>query len=111
MDGQSPFPILSIVSTVTSREQGLAMAREALSRRLAACVQVDSAPVTSIYRWQGVVCEDTEYRVTFKTSPVAEPALRALVASLHPHEVPQWVATPAAASPAYQAWVAGETVA
>jgi len=101
--------ILSITTTVPAREPGLALARAALAARLAACAQVDEAPVTSVYRWQGQVCEEGEWRVTFKTTPACEPALRALVAAQHPYELPQWLVSPVQASAAYADWVRAET--
>lgn len=101
--------ILQIATTVPTREQGLALARAALAQRLAACVQVDAQPMTSVYRWEGQLCEEPEWRVSFKTVPACEPALRALVAAQHPYQVPQWLVTAAQASPAYADWVRAET--
>lgn len=103
--------ILSITTTVPTREQGLALARTILAARLAACVQVGEQPITSIYRWQGLLCESSEHRVTIKTLPACEAALQALVAAQHPYEVPQWLACPMQASAAYGAWVQAETAA
>ncbi len=101
--------ILSITTTVPAREQGLALARAALSARLAACVQVEEQPITSLYHWQGRLCEEAEWRVTIKTTPACEPALRALAFAQHPYEVPQWLVIAAQASPAYAAWARAET--
>ncbi|WP_137894591.1 divalent cation tolerance protein CutA [Ramlibacter sp. 2FC] len=102
--------ILSITTTVPEREQGLALARAALTARLAACVQVDAQPITSVYRWQGRVCEEAEWRVTFKTAPGCEPALHEMVAAQHPYALPQWLLSPLQASRAYADWVRAETV-
>lgn len=102
--------LLSIVTTLPGREQALALARAAVEARLAACAQVDEAAITSVYRWQGDTCESAEWRLTFKTLPRCEPALRALVARLHPYEVPQWIAIKMIADHAYLAWVTAELV-
>lgn len=102
--------LLSIVTTLPERALALAMARAAVEARLAACAQVDDAAITSVYRWQGETCESAEWCLTFKTLPRCEPALRALVAGLHPYEVPQWIATKMIADHAYLAWVAAELV-
>src|SRR5436190_9989205 len=40
-----------VLTTVASEEEGLAIAREVVSRRLAACVNITS-PVRSVYRWK-----------------------------------------------------------
>lgn len=101
--------VLSITTTVPEREQGLALARQLLAARLAACVQIDEQPITSLYHWQGRLCEEAEWRVTIKTTPACEPALRALAFAHHPYEVPQWLVTAMQASPAYAAWARGET--
>ena len=108
-DGPALAEVLSISTTVPARENGLALARAALAARLAACVQVDSQSITSLYRWQGQLCEEPEWRVTFKTAPACEPALRALVAQQHPYQLPQWLVTPVQAAPAYAEWVRTET--
>lgn len=101
--------LLSITTTVPERAQGLALARAAVAGRLAACAQVDEQAVTSVYRWEGRVCEDAEWRVSFKTTSACEPALRALVAAQHPYQLPQWVVEPVQAAPAYAAWLRQET--
>jgi periplasmic divalent cation tolerance protein len=107
MPSEQPV-VLSVTTTVPAREQGLALARVVLESRLAACAQVDEAGITSLYRWQGQLCEEHEFRVVFKTLPVCEARLQALVAAQHPYEVPQWVATQAMASDAYWRWVRAE---
>ena len=101
--------ILSVTTTVPTREQGLVLARAILSAQLAACVQVDEQAITSLYRWEGRLCEEAEWRVTIKTTPACEPALRALAFAHHPYEVPQWLVATMQASPAYAAWAQAET--
>lgn len=103
--------ILSVTTTVPEREQGLALARAALGARLAACAQVDAQPITSVYRWEGKVCEEDEWRVTFKTTPGCLSALHELVAAQHPYQLPQWLVSPVQASLAYADWVRAETAA
>jgi len=100
--------ILSITTTVPAREQGLALARQLLAARLAACVQVAEQPITSLYHWQGRLCEEAEWRVTIKTTQACEPALRALAFAHHPYEVPQWLIVTTQASPGYVAWARAE---
>jgi periplasmic divalent cation tolerance protein len=98
-----------VVTTVPRRELALALARAAVEHRLAACAQVDDRPITSVYRWDGALCEDTEWRLTFKTRADCEAALQALVQAQHPYAVPQWVVLPAQAEAAYGRWVWSET--
>lgn len=97
--------VLTITTTVPTREQALAMARSLVEARLVACAQVDASPITAVYRWRGSLCEEGEWRLVLKTRPALEAALRERVAALHPYAVPQWVGGVVQASPAYAAWV------
>jgi periplasmic divalent cation tolerance protein len=97
--------VAAITTTLPTREQALAIARAVVEARLAACAQVDADPLTSVYRWQGAVCEEGEWRLVLKTRQALEPALRERVAGLHPYAVPQWVCQVANVSADYAAWV------
>jgi periplasmic divalent cation tolerance protein len=99
--------ILSVTTTVADRAAAQALAREILSQRLAACVQVDEG-LTSLYWWKGQLCEEAEVRLVIKTLPGCEDALRALFAKHHPYEVPQFLATAMSASDAYAQWARAE---
>ena len=107
MEDRHPQPVLSVATTVSSLDDAQRLALEILDQRLAACVQVEPG-ITSLYRWGGKLCEDSEVRVTIKTLPGQEAALRALFEQHHPYEVPQFLATRMEASPAYGEWVRGE---
>lgn len=99
--------ILVVTTTVGSEATATALARTMVEQRLAACVQIDPE-VTSLYRWKGDLCEDREVRLVIKTTPAREGALRAFLAEHHPYELPQFVATTAAASAEYARWVRDE---
>jgi periplasmic divalent cation tolerance protein len=99
--------ILSLTTTVASREDAERLARALLDRRLAACVQVDDG-VQSHYRWKGESCVDTEVRLTIKSLPERLAALQDFMAEQHPYEVPQLLWQAMAASPAYAEWVRRE---
>ena len=101
--------ILSVTTTVGSREQAQVLARALVERRLAACVQVEPG-VQSLYRWQGKVCDDPEVRLVIKTLPGCEAALQALFKSHHPYELPQFLCSRMAASAGYAEWVRNEVV-
>ena len=47
-------------------------------------------------------------RLTIKTLPACEPALRALFGDKHPYEVPQFLAVTMRSSEAYAAWAHAE---
>ena len=107
MQDPSELNILSVTTTVGSLADGQALAREIISQRLAACVQVEPG-LTSFYRWQGEQCEETEVRLVVKTLPGSENALKEFFASHHPYDVPQFLAVPMRASEAYATWVRAE---
>lgn len=96
--------LLAVFTTVASAEQADALARAAVERRLAACVQAEA--IHSTYRWQGAIASEPEVRLMFKTSRELYPALEALLREMHPYELPALFALPVAqASAAYAAWV------
>jgi len=101
--------VLSVTTTVGSLPAAQALAREILARRLAACVQLE-AGLTSLYRWQGQLCEEPEVRLVIKTLPACEAALQALFDEHHPYDLPQFLAVRMRASPGYFEW-AGAAVA
>src|SRR5205085_5718178 len=89
MEDCKELDILSVTTTVGSREQAEALARIVMERRLAACVQLEEG-MRSFYRWQGKECHDTEVRLTLKTLPECFEPLRRLIAEKHPYELPQF---------------------
>lgn len=99
--------ILTVTTTVGSADDARRLARGLVERRLAACVQID-APLQSVYRWQGELCEASEWRLVIKTSPARAAALQSFFEEQHPYELPQFTAWRAQASAAYGAWVAAE---
>ena len=99
--------VLSLVTTVGSLEDAQRLASRLLDARLAACVQVE-AGVESSYRWRGALCKDSEVRVTIKSLPCHRAALQALFDQHHPYQLPQFLSSVMAASPAYAQWVQDE---
>lgn len=110
MKDSGELDILSVTTTVGSLAAGQALAREIISRRLAACVQLEPG-LTSFYGWKGQACEDAEVRLVIKTLPAHETPLQEFFARHHPYDVPQFLAVRMRASEAYGAWVRSETTA
>lgn len=101
--------LVSAVTTVSSRLQAEKLARQVVEARLAACVQVEG-PIQSLYHWKGEICADEEFRVTMHTMATKVDALRSLVISFHPYEVPSFYAVPCDhVHDAYLAWANAET--
>jgi periplasmic divalent cation tolerance protein len=99
--------ILSLTTTVATREDAERLARAIIEQRMAACVQLDEG-VRSHYRWKGELCADAEVRLTIKSLPALLPRLQEVLAEEHPYDVPQLLWHTMAASPAYAEWVRGE---
>jgi periplasmic divalent cation tolerance protein len=101
------LPLL-VVTTVATREQALALAREMVERRLAACAQITA--IDSVYRWKGAVEHDGEFRLLLKTRPTAYLRLEAALRERHPYELPAIHAiSTAQADAAYAEWVRDST--
>jgi periplasmic divalent cation tolerance protein len=84
---------LIIFVTTPTVEEGRKIAQILVGRKLAACVNI-LPEVTSIYTWQGEVCEDGEVLMIIKTRADLFDALSATVAEEHPYEVPEVIALP-----------------
>ena len=65
------------------------MAREAIARGLAACVEITG--VVSHYRWKDGPERAEELRLAFKCLPDQLAPLEAFVLENHPYEVPEWI--------------------
>ena len=99
--------LLLVLTTVATRADADALARAMVEQRLAACAQISA--IDSVYRWQGAVQSEGEFRVLFKTTAERDPALEAALRSSHPYELPAIVALPVVqALPAFADWVAHE---
>jgi len=109
---EPPEPLMelrAVATTVATQDDARRLAQAVLAQRLAACVQVE--PITSHYRWQGVLHEEGELRLFCKTTAAAVPALLALLREQHPYDLPQLVVQPLQATVDYAQWVAQETAA
>jgi len=96
---------LLVVTNLPDRDAALALARELVERRLAACVNV-LAPCTSVYRWKGAVESANEVPVLIKTRAALYEALESAIGALHPYDVPEIIAVPIVHGlPEYLEWV------
>lgn len=78
--------LIAVVTTLASREQALAMARALVERRLVACAQI--APIASVYRWQGEVQQEEEFRLLLKTREALYPDVERVILAMHSYELP-----------------------
>lgn len=96
--------VVEIRTTFPHQDDARVCAERLVRERFAACVQVDG-PITSVYRWEGVVETATEFRCTCKTSRRRATACTAAILASHPYQTPELIVTETLATPAYAAWV------
>ena len=77
-----------VVTTVGTEEQAYLIAREIISRRQAACVNILPG-IRSIYRWKGKICKDGELLLIVKTLEGELDGVMATIRELHSYELPE----------------------
>ena len=77
---------LAVVTTVADRNSAKRMADVLVARGLAACAQISE--IQSVYRWQGEICSDREFRVLFKTTDERYADVERAILELHSYELP-----------------------
>lgn len=98
-----------VLVTAPDRAAGEKLARELVTRRVAACVNVVDG-VTSIYRWQGAIEEAREVLLIAKTTAARYVEFERAVVELHPYDTPECVALrPEHVAAKYRAWLQAET--
>ncbi|ABV85912.1 divalent-cation tolerance protein CutA [Shewanella pealeana] len=96
---------LLVITTYPSQEQAKTLAHELVEAKLAACVQISQA-VTSVYEWQGQICEEQEFALHIKCLTHHYNAIEQLLSKLHPYDVPELIALPVTQGlPAYFDWI------
>jgi periplasmic divalent cation tolerance protein len=103
--------IVLVYTTWPDAETAQAAAEEAIGARLAACANI-LAPMRSIYRWAGDIQRQAETPMILKTRMSCAPALRSLLLSRHPYDVPCVAAVALhqnASNTEFLAWIEEET--
>lgn len=95
---------VEVATTLGSRAAADHLADTLVSRRLAACVQVEG-PLSSTYRWRGNVERAEEWRCTARTTAELTDDLLAAIRQAHPYELPELLVRPIGGSPEYLAWI------
>ncbi len=98
-----------VLTTVASDEEGIALVRALLERRLVACGTLLPG-ARSIYRWEDKIADEREVVVLLKTRSGTVEALKAAFEELHPYKVPELLAMPVGAGlEKYLGWIVSET--
>jgi len=101
--------LLLVRITCPSRRVAEDIADAALEARLAACANLEG-PVTSSYRWKGVIEQSFEFILWLKAPEANWAKIDDMVQRLHPYDVPAIVAMPLThVSSAYEAWAIENT--
>jgi periplasmic divalent cation tolerance protein len=99
-----------VLVTCESKAQAAKIAHAVVEKRLAACANVLSAPVESVYRWKNKIETAAEFLLIIKTVRARLKALEEAVSALHSYEVPEFLALEAPrGSVAYLKWITENT--
>jgi len=80
-----------VLVTCESLAEGRKIAKAVVEKKLAACVNLVSAPVESVYRWKGKVECAKEFLLLIKTTGRRVKELETEIARLHSYEVPEFL--------------------
>ena len=100
--------IRMVYMTMGSRDEAMAIGRELVTLRLAACVNmIDN--MQSIYRWEDEIQTDKEVVLIAKTTEARLTALIDKVKSMHSYDCPCIVSLPVSGgNGAFLEWIANE---
>ncbi|MBL0886877.1 divalent-cation tolerance protein CutA [Myceligenerans indicum] len=83
---------VQVATTFDAEKDAEDLAGSVVEARLAACAQIDG-PILSMFRWEGAMQKEREWRVTFKTTAALAEPLTERIVSEHPYDVPEVVVT------------------
>lgn len=94
-----------VLTTAPSEQQAAALASSLVEARLAACVHIQA--IRSVYRWQGEVHDEPEWRLAIKTTAAQYAAVEQHIRERHSYDTPEIVRlTLDGGSEKYLAWIA-----
>jgi periplasmic divalent cation tolerance protein len=99
-----------VLVTCGSLAESSRIAHAIVGKHLAACVNIVTAPVESLYTWKGKLERSREYLLLIKTTTRRLKTLEREVLRLHSYETPEFLILPiVAGSKAYLRWLAENT--
>jgi periplasmic divalent cation tolerance protein len=78
--------LITVVTTLPTRERALKLARTLVEQRLVACAQLSA--IESLYIWDGQLQQDPEVRLTLKAPESHYDAIEAAILEQHPYDLP-----------------------
>ncbi|GAA5065264.1 divalent-cation tolerance protein CutA [Roseibacterium beibuensis] len=100
--------MIHVTTTCANLDQAREIAREVLTARLAACVNITPG-VVSLFHWQGQIEEDTEVTLVAKTTPERRADLVAAIQRSHPYDLPVISWEEVGTTPDARRWCYAET--
>jgi|YNPMSStandDraft_2_1061718.scaffolds.fasta_scaffold16606_1 periplasmic divalent cation tolerance protein len=101
--------LILITTTLPNQQSAIELAQKLVAERLVACGQVLPA-MTSIYVWQGEMCQETEHLLLLKTTADNFTPVATYLKQHHPYTEPQITAIPIThSSQGYRQWVTDST--
>lgn len=98
-----------VYMTAADKEEAVTIGRALLEEKLVACANV-LENMTSVYRWQGRIEQDSEAVLIAKSTEALTERLIARVQALHSYDCPCIVCWPiASGNGEYLAWIDAET--
>jgi periplasmic divalent cation tolerance protein len=95
-----------VLVTCGSLTEARRIARQVVSKRFAACVNIILSPVESFYTWKGNLEKAREHLLVIKTTAKRLVALEKEVKRLHSYDVPEFIALSLAdGSSNYLSWL------
>jgi periplasmic divalent cation tolerance protein len=96
---------LVVITTTAEKKDAESLAQALLLHHLAACVQI-GGPIDSSYWWNERIETSPEFILTIKTRRALYPEVEKMLLELHPYDVPEILALPAAeVSAGYYQWL------
>ena len=79
--------VVMVLTTAATEEQASALARSMVESGLAACVHIQA--IRSVYRWEGELFDEPEWRVAAKTTAERYEAVERHIRQRHTYETPE----------------------
>lgn len=80
-----------VLVTCGNLREARKIARGVVEKKLAACVNVVSAPLESVYRWKGKIARGGEHLLLIKTTRGRVQELEKEITRMHSYEVPEFL--------------------
>ncbi len=98
-----------IYITTSSINEAKKIGSALVEEKLVACSNIIS-PISSIYSWQGKICDDKEALMILKTKRILFKQIVKRVEKIHSYDVPEIIALPIIdGSDKYLSWINEET--